>query len=65
MKKKKNKIHIERAKREMSQEELADKVGCSKQNILNIENGKTEPKVGLAVRIAKFFGVNVEELFNL
>ena len=50
---------------EMTQEELAKRVGVSRQTIVAIEGGKYNPSVGLAIRIAKAFGVPVEEAFLL
>jgi putative transcriptional regulator len=50
---------------EMTQEELASKVGVSRQTIIAIERGKYNPSVGLALRIARAFGVRVEDVFAL
>ncbi|MBK7702132.1 MAG: helix-turn-helix transcriptional regulator [bacterium] len=50
---------------EMTQEELASKVGVSRQTIIAIERGKYNPSVGLALRIARTFGVRVEDVFAL
>jgi putative transcriptional regulator len=50
---------------EMTQEELATRVGVSRQTIIAIERGKYNPSVGLAIRIARVFGVSVEEVFHL
>jgi len=50
---------------QMTQEELADKLGVSRQTILAIEHGKFNPSVVLALRLARFFGVRVEEIFIL
>ncbi len=61
-----NKIREFRFKRdEMTQEELADALGVSRQTILAIEHGKFNPSVVLALRLARFFGVKVEEIFML
>lgn len=49
----------------MTQQELADRVGVTRQTILSIEKGKYNPSVGLALRLALTFGVAVEELFEL
>lgn len=59
----KNTIRIERAKRRMSQSELAEKVGMTTQGICLIENGKADPKVKNALKLAKFFKMEVAELF--
>jgi putative transcriptional regulator len=50
---------------EMTQEELARRAGVSRQTIIAIEKGKYNPSVGLALRIARVFGVAVDEVFSL
>jgi putative transcriptional regulator len=50
---------------EMTQEQLAARVGVSRQTIIAIEKGSYNPSVGLALRIARAFGVAVEEVFRL
>lgn len=50
---------------EMTQEDLAVRVGVSRQTIIAIEKGKYNPSVGLAMRIARAFGVRVEDVFAL
>lgn len=50
---------------EMTQQELADRVGVTRQTIYAIENGKFNPSVKLALLIAKTFQVNVENIFYL
>ncbi len=50
---------------DMTQQELADRVGVTRQTILSIEKGKYNPSVGLALRLAETFGVPVEQLFAL
>lgn len=49
---------------EMTQEELARKVGCTRQTIISLEQGKYVPSVTLAFRIARTFGVTVEDVFQ-
>ena len=49
---------------EMTQQELADRVGCTRQTIIALEAGKYVPSLTLAFRIAKTFGVSVEEVFQ-
>lgn len=49
----------------MTQEELADTVGVARQTIIAIEKGKYNPSVALAIKIARVFGVTVEEVFAL
>ena len=49
---------------EMTQEELASRVGCTRQTIIALEQGKYVPSLELAFRIAKAFGVTLEEVFK-
>ncbi|MDH3292665.1 MAG: helix-turn-helix transcriptional regulator [Gemmatimonadota bacterium] len=60
--------HVRRHRRQlhdMTQQELADRVGVTRQTILSIEKGRYNPSVGLAIRIAEAFGVPVEALFEI
>lgn len=50
---------------EMTQQALADKASVTRQTIIAIEQGKYAPSLPLAFRIAKAFGVNVEDVFQL
>ena len=49
----------------MTQQELADKVGVTRQTIVAIESGKYSPALELAFRIARVFNVPLEEVFSL
>ncbi len=49
---------------EMTQQQLADKAGVTRQTIIAIEAGKYSPSLTLAFRIAKAFGVPLEEVFQ-
>jgi putative transcriptional regulator len=49
---------------EMTQQELADKVGVTRQTIIAIEAGKYAPSLPLAFRIARAFGTTVEDVFQ-
>lgn len=49
---------------EMTQEELASRAGCTRQTIIALEQGKYVPSVELAFRIARVFGVTLEEVFQ-
>jgi len=49
----------------MTQQELADRVGVTRQTILSIEKGNYTPSVALALRLARVFDVPVEALFEL
>ena len=50
---------------EMTQRDLAERVGVSRQSIIAIEQGKFRPSVELALRMAVVFGTRVEDLFQL
>jgi putative transcriptional regulator len=49
---------------EMTQEELANLAGCTRQTIIALEQGKYVPSIELAFRVAKAFGVPLEEVFQ-
>ena len=49
---------------EMTQEELANRAGCTRQTIIALEQGKYVPSIELAFRIARAFGVSLEEVFQ-
>ena len=49
---------------EMTQQQLADKVGVTRQTIIAIESGKYAPSLPLAFRIAQTFGVQIENVFQ-
>ena len=49
---------------EMTQEQLAEKVGVTRQTIIAIESAKYSPSLELAFRIARVFGVPLEEIFT-
>ena len=49
---------------EMTQEELAQRAGCTRQTIIALEQGKYVPSIGLAFKIAKAFEVPLEEVFQ-
>ncbi|MDR0296175.1 MAG: helix-turn-helix transcriptional regulator [Prevotellaceae bacterium] len=61
----KNTIKIERARYNLSQQELADKLGITRQSIYAIEAGKFIPSTLLALKMAKLFNAKVEEIFSL
>lgn len=60
----KTKIKEYRAKYNMKQEELASLVGVRRETIGNLENGKYNPSLKLAIDIAKVFHATIEELFE-
>jgi len=61
----KNSLKVERAKQNITQAELADKVGVSRQTINSIEIGKFVPSTLLALKIAFVFQTTVDEIFTL
>lgn len=60
----KNYLRELRNKFNMTQEQLADKVAVSRQTIISIENGKYNPSLILAYKIAKEFSCSIEEVFD-
>ena len=60
----KNRIRVLRAEKGWSQAELADLVRVSRNSINAIENGRFDPSLPLAFRIADSFGLSVEEVFD-
>lgn len=61
----KNKIKIERAIRDLTQEKLAEMIGVSRQTINSIEKGRYIPSTTLALKISEVFEKTVNELFEL
>jgi putative transcriptional regulator len=61
----KNYIKVERAKKNITQAELADLIKVSRQTINAMELGKYVPSTVLALRLAKIFDVEVEDIFEL
>lgn len=61
----KNSIKVERAKQDMTQADLAEKIGVSRQSINAIEKNKYVPSTVLALKIAKLFNTTVEDIFFL
>lgn len=58
-----NTLKVWRAKHDLTQEELANKVDVSRQTIIALEKGKYNPSVELALKIAKVFDISVEDVF--
>ena len=50
---------------EMTQQELADRVGCTRQTIIMLEQGRYVPSLALALKIGEVFAMPVEEIFKL
>ena len=61
----KNNIRVERAVLRISQQDLANAIGVSRQTIFAIENGKFTPSTELALKLSAYFGKSVNDLFQL
>lgn len=59
----KNRIEAIRKERGILQDEMAKAMGVSRQTISSLENGRYNPSIMLAYRIAKYFGMTIEEVF--
>jgi putative transcriptional regulator len=60
-----NHLRVERARRTLTQEQLAHLAGVTRKTINTIETGRFVPSTVLALRLARVFGVRVEDLFEL
>jgi putative transcriptional regulator len=60
----KNRLEDERARRGWTQQELADRVEVSRQTVISLERGRYNPSIALAFRLARLFGMPIEELFT-
>ena len=61
----KNRLKVARAEMDLTQEELAQRIGVSRQSINAIESGRYVPSTVLALKMAQVFGKPVEEVFML
>ena len=61
----KNNLRVERAIKNITQADLADLIGVSRQTINTIESNRYVPSTVLALKIARVFGKPVEEIFTL
>lgn len=61
----KNSIRVSRAEMRVTQQQLAESVGVSRQTINAIEGGRFIPSTVLALKVARFFGKTVESVFSL
>ena len=59
----KNRIEATRKQRGILQDEFAKSMGVSRQTISSLENGRYNPSIMLAYKIAKYFGLTIEEVF--
>lgn len=60
-----NSIAVLRAARQLSQTELAEAIGVSRKTISTVETGRFTPSVIIALKLAQFFDVPVEQIFSL
>ena len=61
----KNRLKVERAEHNLSQADLADRIGVSRQTINSIETGRYVPSTILSLKLAQVFGKAVEHIFSL
>ncbi|MBR7182682.1 MAG: helix-turn-helix transcriptional regulator [Alistipes sp.] len=61
----KNNIRVARAEQRLTQQQLAEAIGVSRQTVNAIESGRFVPSTVLALRIAKLFNKPVEDIFSL
>ena len=59
-----NRLKVFRAMHNLTQEQLALALGVTRQTIIAIEKNKYDPSLDLAFKIARYFGVLIEEVFN-
>ncbi len=61
----KNRLKVERAILNITQEELAEKIGVSRQTINSIETNRFVPSTVLALKLSRLFGKSVNDFFEL
>jgi putative transcriptional regulator len=59
----KAKLKVFRAMRDLTQEDLANEIGVTRQTVIAIEKGKYNPSLELAFKLARFFEVSLEDIF--
>ncbi|MBL8771395.1 MAG: helix-turn-helix transcriptional regulator [Phenylobacterium sp.] len=60
----KNRLKVLRAERDWSQGDLAERLGVSRQSVNALETGKYDPSLPLAFKIARLFGLAIEDIFQ-
>ena len=60
-----NRLRRIRRQADLTQEDVAERVGVTRQTIISIERGRYNPSIGLALSLARAFSVPVEEMFEL
>ncbi|WMS88354.1 helix-turn-helix transcriptional regulator [Pleionea litopenaei] len=58
-----NRVKVKRAEHDLTQQDLADKIGVSRQTINAIEKGKYDPSLPIAFKLAAVFQCQIEDLF--
>jgi len=59
-----NNLKVYRAMHNLTQEQLAEKIGVTRQTVIAIESNKYLPSLGLAFKIAELFSVTIEDIFS-
>ncbi|QOR68868.1 helix-turn-helix transcriptional regulator [Cytobacillus suaedae] len=59
-----NRLKKKRSEKNITQEQLSELVGVSRQTIISLENGKYNPSLELAFKLAKAFGCQIEDIFT-
>ena len=59
-----NRLRVLRAERGWSQQDLAERLGVSRQSVNAVETGRYDPSLPLAFRIARLFGAPIEDIFD-
>ncbi|MDT8281017.1 MAG: helix-turn-helix transcriptional regulator [Erythrobacter sp.] len=59
-----NRLKVLRAERDWSQQDLAERLGVSRQSVNAIEKGRYDPSLPLAFKIADVFGLTIEAIFS-
>jgi putative transcriptional regulator len=60
----KNRLKVLRAERDWSQGDLAERLGVSRQSVNALETGKYDPSLPLAFKVARLFGLPIEQIFQ-
>lgn len=61
----KNTIHVFRAQKRITQQQLAEQIGVTRATILALEKGNYNPSLELAFRLARFFETDIESIFEV
>ena len=60
----KNRLEELRKQRAIRQEDLAQALGVSRQTVISLEKGKYNPSLALAFKLARYFGLSIEDIFD-